>query len=118
MTSVLSANRLTDGRIVFLGANGWVDEFTNAHLLEDDEAVSQAEKFGQEAVLQNVIIDPQMVALEDHPDNPLAPKIPKTLRDKIRCLGPSILSSIAMEPKQNAEGTVGAAKTGASHVSL
>lgn len=81
---VLTANRLVDGDVVYLGhQNIWVDELKDAQTFENAEAAS-AEHIGQRAEQELKVIGAYMIEVVD--DNGL--KAIK-LRERIRANGPT-----------------------------
>jgi hypothetical protein len=81
---VLTANRLSDGVVVFLDANGrWSEHIAAARLAEkaDAEALTEAGDARGDEVVAPYLID---VALEAQGPKPLR------YRERIRAFGPSI----------------------------
>ena len=81
--TVVSANRLVDGVVVFLDVAGqWTDRLQRAAVARDAAAAehllgrARAEGFG--------VIDPFLVAVTEDPDGTLEPV---SLREKIRAAG-------------------------------
>jgi hypothetical protein len=86
MSQVISANRLSDGIVVFRTSNGgWVEQLRDAQVLTDAAAVKDALAQVEQDVKANVVIE---VAAFD-----VAVKAghvePVHLRDKIRASGPT-----------------------------
>jgi hypothetical protein len=87
MSRVLSANRLRDGIIVYLGPYGdWVTHINEAALLTSDEACEAGMAKARYAMAANLIVDPLMVEVKQADDGRLA----TTLRNAIRAAGPTI----------------------------
>lgn len=82
---VLTANRLSDGVVVFLDANGrWSEQIAAARIAEekaDAEALTEAGEARGDEVVAPYLID---VALEAQGPKPLR------YRERIRAFGPSI----------------------------
>ena len=86
-TKVLTANRLTDGVSVWLGANGeWVVSLKDAFLARHDDAVAAIEAAGRQAVADNRVVDVNVIEIEETEAGPR----PYRLRERIRAAGPTI----------------------------
>tara|TARA_R110002020_G_scaffold5971_17_gene24664 strand:+ start:3396 stop:3719 length:324 start_codon:yes stop_codon:yes gene_type:complete len=86
-TRVLTANRLSDGVSVWLGASGdWVLSIKDAFLARHDEAVTAIESAGAQALADNRVVDVNVIEVEETPAGPR----PYRLRERIRAEGPSI----------------------------
>ena len=82
----LTANRLIDGEVVWLGRAGqWVETLDVARLLENAEAIAEAEALGIEAVAQRLIVEPYLIDLRRE-DNEI---VPVRFRERIRAKGPT-----------------------------
>ncbi len=86
MSQVISANRLSDGIVVFRASGGaWVEQLRDAEILPDASAVKAAMGLVEKDVLANHVIEVAAfdVAVKgDHVE-------PVHLRDKIRAKGPT-----------------------------
>lgn len=89
MPSIISANRLIDGRIVFLAPSGeWTHEVAAAARYADQAALSAGLARAHADQAANVVVEIEAVALREEAD-----ALPITLRDRIRLTGPSIFQS-------------------------
>jgi hypothetical protein len=87
MQRVLSANRLRDGVIVYLGPYGdWVTRIEDAALFTTEAASEAATGRARHALAANEIVDPIMVEVTQDGDERRA----TTLRNAIRALGPTV----------------------------
>jgi hypothetical protein len=87
MPEMITANRLSDGHVVYLDADGgWAEDFRNGLVLGDAAARETALERGQAAANANVVVDPYAIELEMRAGH-LAPR---TLRERIRAEGPTI----------------------------
>ena len=87
MPEMIVANRLSDGRVVYLDAQGgWTQAFAQGAVIDSAEAKSAALATSAQAVAQNLIVDPYPIELE-HRAGHLAPK---GLRETIRAQGPTV----------------------------
>ncbi len=87
MSQVISANRLSDGIVVFRAPDGgWVEQLRDAEILADAAAVKAALVLVEQDVKANRVIEVEAFAVaikDDHVE-------PVHLRDKIRAKGPTI----------------------------
>ena len=79
----LTANRLSDGEVVFWKAGQWVERFADAELFGDEEAALDAE--GQAKSQPTVVVDAYLIDLTEG-DGIWAPV---SYRERIRALGPT-----------------------------
>ena len=87
MSDVITANRLTDGVVVFQTVDGhWTEDFNRAAVLPDPEATADALKHAKQDEANNVVVEPYAVAVEER-NGHLAPK---ALREAIRAAGPTV----------------------------
>lgn len=85
MTYVVSANRLTDGSVVYLSEDqSWSTSFWDAQQLVSD-AVDDALKIGKAAESENLIVDSYAVELASDQKQE-----PSRLRERIRGFGPTV----------------------------
>ncbi|MGA0604717.1 DUF2849 domain-containing protein [Phenylobacterium sp. VNQ135] len=79
----LTANRLTDGEVVFWKSGQWVERFADAELFSDEEAATAAEAHGKNQ--PTVAVDVYLIDLVE------AEGIwaPLSYRERIRALGPT-----------------------------
>lgn len=83
----MSANRLKDGKVVYLDKDGrWTENLTVAQVFPGKSELETAVKMAKRSVSENLIIDPTTVDLK--PD--LSRLSPLSLRDAIRAYGPTI----------------------------
>lgn len=84
---VVTANRLIDGLVVFVGEGpGWVTDINRAGVFGDGPELDAAMAFGTAEVAARKVVDPYTidVTIEDgHP-------VPERLRERIRAIGPSV----------------------------
>jgi len=110
MPEMITANRLSDGLVVFLDAHlNWVEAFGAAAIFADEAAKTAALEEAKMSERRNEVVDPygvEMVVRNGH-------FAPKALREAIRANGPTIRRDLGKQ----AEGTGLAAAEGA-HVSL
>jgi Protein of unknown function (DUF2849) len=81
MPSVITANRLTDGIVVYLAANGeWTEAIANARVADTEEETKALEVEAAEAVRERrvVAVYPMEVALKGGAIDPLS------VRERIR----------------------------------
>ncbi len=93
---VLTANRLSDGTVVWLDASGaWVETIDAALVARHDEAVRGLEEAGRIALADNRVVDVNVIDVEEAGGH----LRPLRLRERIRAEGPSIDYLPADRPK-------------------
>jgi hypothetical protein len=81
MPNVITANRLTDGVVVYLASNGqWSEQIANARVADTDEETKALEAEAENAVRERRIVGayPMPIALRDGAVDPLS------VRERIR----------------------------------
>ena len=87
MLQVISANRLGDGTVVYLGPDGnWAENLEGAAVFENAADCEMGLEAARAAVSANLIVDPFAVAVVEEADGRRA----ASLRDAIRALGPTV----------------------------
>ncbi len=115
MSEIVTANRLTDGVVVFQDARGgWVEDFARAAVHADADAVKAALAQAGEAVAQSRIVDPYSVAVEWRNGH----YAPKALREAIRASGPTVRRDLGKQAQGQAPIPALHAPVEAPHVSL
>jgi sulfite reductase (NADPH) hemoprotein beta-component len=93
MPKLVSANRLSDGIVVYLGADGaWRDTLEEARCFDDEAEAKDGLVAAQDDARRNLVVDPFLVAVESGAEG----LRPITLRNAIRARGPTI--GYAAEP--------------------
>ena len=88
MVQIISANRLTDGRIVYRdGAGHWTVDVTAAARFADKKALEPGLEAAKADMAVNLVVEIEAVELQGDG------KTPVTMRDRIRVAGPSILET-------------------------
>ncbi|WP_034992811.1 DUF2849 domain-containing protein [Beijerinckia mobilis] len=86
-TQIISANRLSDGLVVYFTTEGaWVVAIGEATIFTDAEAAKSALELARGDVKKNLIVDPFLVEVTTATQSVAAVK----LRDTIRAKGPTI----------------------------
>lgn len=94
MMKVLTANRLTDGIAVWLGANGrWLEQIDHALIARHPEAVEALEQAGQSAFNDNLVVDIAVIDV-DEVDGEI---YPLRLRERIRASGPTFRTDLGKQ---------------------
>ncbi len=89
MLEILTANRLSDGDVVYRTAAGdWVDTIDAAELLDDTEQLTGAVAAAQADVKASKVLDVAPIAVEAAEGH----IVPKRLRERIRAFGPTVKS--------------------------
>ena len=93
---VITANRLLDGEVVWLAANGqWVETLDGAVVIEAKEELdNRLDQATQSVADRDVVeVDPIVVALED------GAIVPVRLRERIRALGPTVRTDLGKQAR-------------------
>lgn len=82
---ILTANRLTDGEVIWYGNGVWLETMDGADLADDKAAEERLEAIGATALANNVAIDINLIDVNvvDGVIEPLR------LRERIRAAGPT-----------------------------
>ncbi|WP_436637424.1 DUF2849 domain-containing protein [Microbaculum sp. FT89] len=88
---VLTANRLADGRVVYLGDRDWTADLGAARLVQTDADAEIAERAGREAVAARLVVEPYLIDVEAE-DRGVQPV---RLRERIRASGPTTGNAVA-----------------------
>jgi hypothetical protein len=81
---VLTANRLSDGIVVFWSQQGWVERFPDAELFQDAAAAETA--LAAAKALPQALVDPYLIDIRLDGGQP----VPVSYRERVRALGPTI----------------------------
>jgi Protein of unknown function (DUF2849) len=115
MPDVITANRLTDGVVVFQTVDeGWSEDFNRAAVLADAEATATALKRAKQDEANNIVVDPYAVAVEERNGH----MAPKALREAIRAAGPTNRRDLGKQASGLAPHAGPKVATEAEHVSL
>ncbi len=94
MNGMITANRLSDGLVVFLDAAGaWTEDFHAGVVLTEEAAKTQALAEAAKAAAENVVVEPYWIDLETRAGH----LVPKALREAIRATGPTVRSDLGKQ---------------------
>lgn len=83
---ILTANRLIDGEVVWLSADGaWIEDIAGAAIAHDKDAEERLEAIGREALANNLVLDVNLIDVEIAGGEIR----PTRLRERIRAAGPT-----------------------------
>jgi hypothetical protein len=83
---VLTANRLTDGAVVYLTAAGtWTSEVARSVVAREEKAAAALLARGQKDAEAAIVVGPYLIAVVEEAGGPR----PASLRERIRAEGPS-----------------------------
>jgi hypothetical protein len=115
MPEVITANRLTDGVVVFQTVDAsWSEDFNRAAVLPDPPATAGALTRAKEDEANNIVVEPYAIAVEER-NGHLAPK---ALREAIRATGPTIRRDLGKQALGQAPRLSPKVATETDHVSL
>jgi hypothetical protein len=87
MPKIVSANRLSDGIVVYLGGDGsWLGVLDEARVFTDDTEAKAGLGAAREDARRNLVVDPFLVEVQTGMEG----LRPITLRNSIRARGPTI----------------------------
>jgi hypothetical protein len=93
---VITANRLSDGLVIFIGPDGtWVTDIADALTFADGPELDAATAFGVEGVVGRFLIDPYPIDVAIENGVPM----PTRLREAIRARGPTVVYGDAERAK-------------------
>jgi hypothetical protein len=94
MQEMITANRLSDGLVVFLDAGGgWSEDFHKGAIVADAQAKAKALALAAQSADDNLVVDPYPIELELRAGH-LAPK---ALREHIRATGPTVRTDLGKQ---------------------
>ena len=89
--SVLTANRLGDGIVVFLDFEGaWSESFDEAVVARSPDEVKALEDRGTYDAARNLVVEPYLVEVREDGGR----LVPLRARERVRVFGPSILDDV------------------------
>jgi hypothetical protein len=84
---IVTANRLTDGLVVFLGPGGrWVERVAESETAADTDRADALLARAGDAVAAQEVVDPYLVDAIARPAGPM----PTRYRERLRAFGPSV----------------------------
>lgn len=84
---IITANRLSDGVVVYLSAAGWLTEIAGAAVLNVPDAIEAGLATAAKAVANREVVD--TAAIDVTLDDNRSP-VPVRLRERIRAFGPTV----------------------------
>jgi Protein of unknown function (DUF2849) len=82
MPNVVTANRLTDGIVVYLAADGaWTEQIANARVADDEAETKALEAIAENAVRERVVVGPYPMPVALMDDGAIDPI---SVRERIR----------------------------------
>ncbi len=85
------ANRLADGQVVFLAADGsWVEDIEGGNLVSDPVAAQRLLAEAQLAESRNVVVEPYLIDIRDAAGR----RQPVSFREAIRAAGPTVRTDL------------------------
>lgn len=99
---VMTANRLLDGEVVFLGTRGWVEDIAAANIAVSTEEAKALDALGSQAMAVNEVVDAYLigVAVEEGRVRPLK------LREYLRTVGPSVRTDLGKQARHAGDSNV------------
>jgi len=89
--AVLTANRLHDGIVVFLAADGrWVESIEAAAVARSPDAARALQEQGARHAAANLVVEPYLAEVAEAAGR----RVPSRMRERVRVDGPSILDDV------------------------
>ena len=83
----ITANRLDDGRVVFLdAAGGWTMQLAGAELFSDGPELDAARAYAKTQHDARIVVEPYPIDIAFEDDRP----VPVRIRERIRAEGPTV----------------------------
>jgi len=99
MSDIVTANRLSDGIVLFQdNAGGWAEDFAHAAIYPDAAATKAALALAKEDEARDLIVEPYAVVVELRNGH----YAPKALRELIRATGPTIRRDLGKQAQGQA----------------
>jgi hypothetical protein len=115
MPDIITANRLSDGVVVFQTEDGgWSEDFNRVAILPDPPATAAALARAKEDETRNLVVDAYSVPVELRNGH----FAPKALREAIRATGPTNRRDLGKQAMGQAPHSAPRALTEADNVSL
>lgn len=115
MDAMITANRLSDGVVVFQDAAGaWIEDFHRAAVLPDEAAKAAALARAKQSETANEVIEPYLIDLETRAGH----LVPKALREAIRASGPTVRRDLGKQAHGLAPSIVQRVSVESPHVPL
>jgi len=115
MSDVITANRLTDGVVVFQTADAaWSEDFNRAAVMADAQSTADALARAKHDEAANLVVDAYAVPVEERNGH----VAPKALREAIRAAGPTNRRDLGKQAMGLAPHSGPRTATEADHVSL
>lgn len=89
---VITANRLNDGLVIFLTADGWSERLDDAATAEDDAAIAELQ--ARADAEPTVAVGPYAIEVTRLNDGRL---VPVRFREVLRTLGPSVRTDLGYQ---------------------
>ncbi|MDE0001500.1 MAG: DUF2849 domain-containing protein [Rhodospirillaceae bacterium] len=84
---MIIANRLLDGRVVFMDdSGGWVNDIADGSLLVSQQDAAEQLNAAEQAVEENMVVDPYLIDVSADSGR----RRPVQVRERIRAFGPSV----------------------------
>ena len=93
---ILTANRLEDGLVIYLGEDEWSADIGTARKAYDDDQAAVLEYQGKQAAAHNEVADPYLIDLDDEG--------PVRWRETIRANGPTVRRDLGYQAENQAGG--------------
>jgi hypothetical protein len=115
MDAMITANRLSDGIVVYQDpSGGWTEDFHRATVFSDEGVKATALARAKQSEADCEVVDPYVIEIESRNGH----FVPKSLRESIRASGPTMRRDLGKQAQGQAPSIVQRASAEISHVSL
>lgn len=97
---VVVANRLRDGRVIYLAEGGWVAWIGDAQVAGSEAAAAALLAQAQRAVAANEVVDPYLIEVIEEASE----LKPARWRERIRSLGPTVRADLGYQANDDERG--------------
>jgi sulfite reductase (NADPH) hemoprotein beta-component len=92
---VATANRLTDGEVVFLGCHGWVERIERATVARSDCEVKALEALARQSEAVNEVVGAYLIDVVAGERGPS----PLRFRERLRAQGPTVRPDLGKQAR-------------------
>jgi len=96
--AVVTANRLADGRVVYLGEQGWSTHIGKAAIADSEVVAAALLAVGQAAAAAREVVSPYLIDVAEAKGVPR----PTLRRERVRAAGPTVRPDLGYQAEQEA----------------
>lgn len=96
--AIVTANRLADGRVIYLGERGWSTQMGDSKIAGSDAEATALLELAQRAVADRVVVDPYLIDVLEEAGSIR----PARRRERIRGAGPTVRPDLGYQAGEEA----------------